>query len=148
MLATKQYSFVRDSRKVLFDYCQTILPEEFTRENASYGRGDSIRNLLVHIANTYEFWIAKQALKMDLDYTEYALCNDMRDVTVLFENVDRFMQESGRRVFMGECQSFKIYPFPTDIRLSLTHRSFAEIFSKNQMRYGIENDRAGIDLTI
>lgn len=100
MVATKQYSFVRDSRKVLFEYCQAISPGDLTRENASYGRGGSIRNLLVHIANTYEFWIAKTALEMDLDYTEYASCTTMPDVVALFENVDRFMQE-----FIGRIES-------------------------------------------
>ncbi|MGO3164220.1 MAG: DinB family protein [Sphingobacteriaceae bacterium] len=93
MVATQQYSFVRDSRKVLFKYCQTIAPDDFTRENTSYGRGGSIRNLLVHIANTYEFWIARTALKMDVNYAEYASCKEMQDVMALFENVDHFMQE-------------------------------------------------------
>lgn len=63
MYAQKQYTFVQESRNILFEYCQTIRPEDFINQNSSFGRGGSIRNLLVHIANTYELWIAETALK-------------------------------------------------------------------------------------
>jgi uncharacterized damage-inducible protein DinB len=49
-----QYEFVRSSRAALLAYCQTISDENFILENSRFGRG-SIRNLLVHIGNTYEF---------------------------------------------------------------------------------------------
>ena len=65
-----QYDLVRSSREVLFDYCATISATDFVTENSSFGRG-SIRNLLVHIGNTYEFWIGRHALKADAPFTEY-----------------------------------------------------------------------------
>lgn len=55
MYALKQYKFVQESRSTLFEYCQTILPDDFINQNSSFGRGGSIRNLLVHIINAYEF---------------------------------------------------------------------------------------------
>ena len=51
-----QYEFVKSSRKVLLEYCKTLSDRDFVTENSTFGRG-SIRNLLVHIGNIYEFWI-------------------------------------------------------------------------------------------
>ena len=59
-----QYEFVKDSREILFGLCAEIAPEDFTSTNSIFGRG-SVRNLLAHIANTYEFWIAKHTLQCD-----------------------------------------------------------------------------------
>src|SRR5690606_26099065 len=93
MYALKQYQFVQESRNVLFEYCQSILPEDFIKENSSFGRGGSIRNLLVHIANTYEFWIAKNALGKEVNYSGYGANKNIRDVIELFNSVDGFMSE-------------------------------------------------------
>lgn len=57
----EQYEFLKESRAVLFEYCKTISPEDFVNQNNSFGRGGSMRNLLVHVANTYEYWIANVA---------------------------------------------------------------------------------------
>ncbi len=48
---------------------------DFLNQNNSFGRGGSIRNLLVHIANTCEFWIIKHARKKDITFTEYTAKN-------------------------------------------------------------------------
>jgi len=63
---TEQYDAVLDSGQVLFEYGKTISQPDLLTENISFGRGGSIRNLLVHIANTYEFWIAKNALHRNI----------------------------------------------------------------------------------
>jgi uncharacterized damage-inducible protein DinB len=83
-----QYQLIQQSRSALFDYCMTITNEDFLNQNNSFGRGGSIRNLLVHIVNTYEFWIIKQALKKDIAYTEYAAINKMDEIEKLFNSVD------------------------------------------------------------
>lgn len=93
MYTLKQYQYVQESRNILFEYCQVILPEDFINENSSFGRGGSIRNLLVHIANTYEFWIAKNVLKKDVAYAEYEANKNIQDVIELFTYVDNFMAE-------------------------------------------------------
>jgi uncharacterized damage-inducible protein DinB len=87
-----QYGFVKNSRAVLFDYCKTITAEDFTNQNTSFGRGGSMRNLLVHIANTYQYWVANLALKMNVPYPEYDDCKDIDDVIRLFDSVDDFME--------------------------------------------------------
>lgn len=93
MHAKIQYGFVQESRKVLFDYCQTISPDDFMNQNSSFGRGGSIRNLLVHIANTYEHWIANIALRNNVAPAEYDSHKNIQDVIDLFDYVDNFMTE-------------------------------------------------------
>jgi uncharacterized damage-inducible protein DinB len=91
--AKEQYELIRESRIVLFDYCKTISPTDFLNENSSFGRGGSIRNLLVHIANTYEFWIAKYGLTKDIVFTTYDSRQNINDVIDLFNVVDSIMYE-------------------------------------------------------
>src|SRR5687767_5939475 len=88
-----QYELVRESRAVLFSYCETISESHLLSENNLYGRGGSLRNLLVHIANTYEFWIAKHGLNKDVVFTNYHSQKSIHDIKVLFDTVDNFMYE-------------------------------------------------------
>ena len=86
--AKEQYELVQESRKVLFDYCKTISPGDFLNENSSFGRGGSIRNLLTHIANTYEFWIAKYGLNKAVVFTSYDSIQRINDLIDLFNKID------------------------------------------------------------
>jgi uncharacterized damage-inducible protein DinB len=87
-----QYEFVKSSRKVLLEYCQTISDTNFLIENSSFGRG-SIRNLLVHIGNTYEFWIGKHALNIDIKFTEYGLVNNALEAKAFFLIIDPLIEQ-------------------------------------------------------
>lgn len=89
----EQYDLIRGSRMVLFDYCRTISPTDFIRSNTAFGRGGSIRNLMVHIANTYEFWIGKLALRKDIAFSEYEASNNLGEVVKLFDFIDGIMYE-------------------------------------------------------
>jgi uncharacterized damage-inducible protein DinB len=89
----QQYAYVQDARRVLLEYCRTLTAKDFIHENPSFGRGGSIRNILVHIANTYEYWILETALKKHATYTPYDSISTMQDVTLLFDRVDQFIQE-------------------------------------------------------
>lgn len=53
-----QYEMVLDSRKALLEYCATMSQEDFLRSSPNFGRGGCIRNMLVHICNTYQGWLA------------------------------------------------------------------------------------------
>ena len=68
MYLHQQYAFVRSSRQVLLEYCQQISQADLLKENSSFGRG-SIRNLLVHIGNTYQFWVGKHGLNLTINFT-------------------------------------------------------------------------------
>lgn len=89
----QQYQFIQDSRKILLDYCETISLDDFIRQNTSFGRGGSIRNLLVHTANTYQHWIANIFLKKGLKFTDYEAVQNTKDLMELFNAVDNFMHE-------------------------------------------------------
>lgn len=91
--AEEQYELVKGSRKVLLDYCSTVSPDDFKNENTAFGRGGSMRNLLVHIANTYQYWIADRMLKRDIVYTKYEEKDHISEVIALFAEVDTFMGE-------------------------------------------------------
>src|SRR5690606_8391486 len=82
-----QYEFVRQSRQVLFDFCSTI-EEQLTQEIPGFGRGGSIRNLLIHIANTYAFWIDKWSLVNDISFTMYEDMISLPQIIGLFEKTD------------------------------------------------------------
>lgn len=98
----EQYEFVKESRAVLFEYCKIISPEDFVNQNNSFGRGGSIRNLIVHIANTYEYWIANVAMKKNRIYAEYENFKTIQEVIILFGEIDNFMFK-----FISEMDSFK-----------------------------------------
>src|SRR5690606_31232340 len=87
----EQYELVKDSRKVLFEYCNTISTEDFINQNTSFGRGGSMRNLLVHIANTYQYWIANIALKKNIAHDQYETIKNIAETIKLFHAVDDFM---------------------------------------------------------
>ncbi|GAB3359313.1 hypothetical protein GCM10027566_24800 [Arachidicoccus ginsenosidivorans] len=62
--------------------------EDFLRENSAFPLGGSIRNLLVHVANTYQFWILKRALQMDLDFTQYTAIRSIQEAERLLGSID------------------------------------------------------------
>ncbi|HJY12801.1 MAG TPA: DinB family protein [Flavobacterium sp.] len=89
--AKEQYEYIKGSRNILFDYCKTISAEDFINQNTSFGRGGSMRNLLVHIVNTYEYWIANIALKKNVKYAEYENYSTIQEVIILFDSIDKLM---------------------------------------------------------
>ena len=90
-LLKQQYELVRSSRQVLLNYCKTIRPADLLYEKSAFGRGGSIRNLSVHIVNTYEFWVAQWALKNDVIFTAYDQVTTTDKLIAAFEAVDAFM---------------------------------------------------------
>ena len=98
----EQYELIQESRKVLFEYCKTVTSIDFLNENSSFGRGGSMRNLLTHIANTYEFWISKHGLNKDISFTSYNSIQNINDVIELFKKVDAAISEFIELVEMPE----------------------------------------------
>ena len=92
-----QYEFVKSSRKVLLEYCKTLSDKDFLIENSSFGRG-SVRNLLVHIGNTYEFWIGK-SMDKNIKFTEYNSIKDTKEAEVFFTSIDLLIEEFIRVYF-------------------------------------------------
>jgi uncharacterized damage-inducible protein DinB len=89
----EQYQMVTGSREVLLEYCDKIAPAHFILENSSYGRGGSMRNLLVHIANCYEFWIGRHALRKPLEETAFSEAHSVAAIRPVFKRVDDLVNE-------------------------------------------------------
>lgn len=87
-----QYEYVKSARKTLFQYCKALSDSDFLIEHNLFGRG-SIRNLLVHIGNTYEFWIGKHSLNKNLKFTEYNYVNNAKEADSFFFTIDSLMEQ-------------------------------------------------------
>lgn len=87
-----QYDQVKASRQVLIAYCESISSEDFIKTDTVFGKG-SIRNLLVHIANCYEYWIGNCCLKNDISPTSYNAVKTIKDALEIFEQVDKMMSD-------------------------------------------------------
>ena len=119
----EQYNMVIGSRRVLLDYCDRIEKVRFLAENTSFGRGGSMRNLLVHIANCYEFWIGNNALKKIQSVTNFPEVDDIVSIrgvfeqvdTLVFEFLDRMASDIGKEVpyeingSRGSAPAFKLF---------------------------------------
>lgn len=86
-----QYSLVRSSRLILFDYCKNLSVADFIKEHANFGRG-SIRNLVVHVANVYEFWIGSKVLQRNQEFTAFDAVDEIDQAISLYHQVDSLME--------------------------------------------------------
>lgn len=95
-LFADQYQLVRSSREVLFDFCETIKPVDYTRGITFDGK--SIKDLQVHVANTYQGWIMTFARKQERsdDERNYLTVGSMRG---LFASIDAMVAD-----FIAESQ--------------------------------------------
>lgn len=87
-----QYSLIKSSRGILLDYCETLSPEAFLTENSSFGTG-SVRNLLVHNANTYIGWLGIRALKQDRSFIPYPSISNAGEIRLLYMDVDLLVSD-------------------------------------------------------
>ncbi|HRW75572.1 MAG: DinB family protein [Lewinellaceae bacterium] len=92
ILAREQYALVCNAREVLLAYCDRLPPEALLTGQPEVGWGGSIRNLLVHNANAYRYWIGMQALGRSLEFIHEADVPDLSAVRDLYRDVDRMME--------------------------------------------------------
>lgn len=83
----QQYKWVQNSREVLLSHCAKLPQEAFVQEIPGFGRG-SIRNILVHIGSTYQFWIGQFALKQQLIFKKATDVADVEAVRLFYKEVD------------------------------------------------------------
>ncbi|RNL50334.1 damage-inducible protein DinB [Pedobacter jejuensis] len=91
MLA-QQYNLVLSSRKTILDYIKTISEEDFLQEHSTFGRG-SIRNLLVHICDTYSAWIGERALNKIINYKPFEYYKNLDACIIYFDVVNAYLNE-------------------------------------------------------
>lgn len=88
-----QYSLIRDAREVLFDFCARLPATDLVRSSSHTGNGGSIRNLFVHVRNTYVGWIAGAALRRPFEEKEYEWAGTLEQCREYFNEVNNLMEE-------------------------------------------------------
>jgi uncharacterized damage-inducible protein DinB len=91
-LLKNQYELIKSSREVVFQFCEKISNDDYTKEVQGFGRGN-IRNTHAHIGSTYIFWLAEFGMKKEQSYPPYESYKDLNDVRQLFEKVDDIVSE-------------------------------------------------------
>lgn len=89
------YGWVQRSREVLFGYCESLPLEIYTQERSDFGFG-SIRNLHVHVADCYLWWVGAVGMghsETDLKGADFP---NVAAVRAVFEGVDRLVEEALR----------------------------------------------------
>lgn len=87
MILDQQYNWVRETRVLLFSYCEQLKQSDYVKPIASFG-GASIRDLHVHVADCYNFWLRRflsQKQKIEQIHSQPETVQDVRN---LFEKVD------------------------------------------------------------
>lgn len=87
-----QYELVKDSRTVVLNYCANMTEEHFNMPVANFGRG-SIKTTLLHVCNTYLFWLSKFALKNEEHFYQPEEVNNVDDLTERFLRADKVVEE-------------------------------------------------------
>ncbi|HLT33808.1 MAG TPA: DinB family protein [Aquaticitalea sp.] len=85
-----QYDLITESRAVLLEYCGQLSTQELNTQNSSFGRG-SVSNLLVHIGNTYLFWIGEVCMKKEMAYLDYGTIISIQEIHHHFSKADMLM---------------------------------------------------------
>lgn len=88
----QQYEFIQGSRDELLRYCSQISPEHFAQPLDKFAH-TSMRNLLLHVANASLYWLAEFALQKPVSYGRIETINSVKDLEVLFVEVDKLMAE-------------------------------------------------------
>jgi len=136
-ILSTQYELTRDARTVLMNYCATIPQENFVRSHPEVGNGGSIRNLLVHINNSYHGWMLKFAFQEPFQkraYTDLLTLGDCKDYFQLTDAlVKRFINHFDNRydqAIQGELASRKFDATPIKL---FTHVVTHEFHHKGQI---------------
>jgi uncharacterized damage-inducible protein DinB len=87
-ILSTQYSLVKESRAVLFDYCAEIQPGDLFRASPDVGNGGSIRNLLVHICNSYFGWMSRFAFGEPFNKRDFETVTSLEQCAQYFEDVN------------------------------------------------------------
>ncbi len=135
-LFTRQYDLLQGARGVLLDYCETLAPEDFTRELKDFGRG-SIRNLLVHTVSTYRQWLEVFARNQPVVFTEPGAVRDAAEARRLFAQADaavesfiRHFREAYDTPITGQLRGQTVTATPTTL---FTHVITHEFHHKGQI---------------
>ncbi|WP_293787671.1 DinB family protein [uncultured Pedobacter sp.] len=103
----QQYDFVLSSRNTLLNYIGSISENDFLIDNSSFGRG-SIRNLLVHICQTYCAWIGERALGIDQEFLPFEHYQTLQNCQTYFNQVDEYIGLFAKKFKGNELQEMEL----------------------------------------
>lgn len=87
MILYKQYELIKSSRSILLDFCGT-LPAEVFLNSPDHLQVKSIRELLVHIANTYQRWLENFIHQKKFPFIRIEAVNNVEDIRQFFDRID------------------------------------------------------------
>ncbi len=88
----QQYKLMQSARAVLFSYLDTVTIAHFTEELPFFG-DSSIRNLLVHTANTYQFWLGSFAQEKELLVIKPLMVTNLSEIRRVFREVNELTEQ-------------------------------------------------------
>lgn len=132
-----QFRLVQSARSVLLGYCETLTPEHFVASVPGFGHDGSIRNLLVHNANTYQYWIGCHCFGRAVHYPPYEHFTTVNDCRIYLNSMDllvaEFISQFGD-VYSKEITSFRRDQPTTATPLAVfTHVTTHEFHHKGQI---------------
>lgn len=88
----QQYAYIQGSRHELLRYCALISANHFVQPIENFGHS-SIRNLLVHVANSSLYWLGEFAMKKEIVYGKPDSLLRVEQIRPLFVEVDNLVNE-------------------------------------------------------
>ncbi|MBS2968461.1 DinB family protein [Metabacillus sp. KIGAM252] len=89
-MLSNQYKLVKQTRELLFEFCEGLDSSHYTQELEAFGWG-SIRNLHVHVAMCYQSWLKRFGLKQEHADIKEGQIKNVEEMRRLFEKVDRLV---------------------------------------------------------
>ncbi|WP_246202567.1 DinB family protein [Virgibacillus doumboii] len=86
----KQYELVKNTRGLLFQFCEKMSPDDYTKELEGFGWG-SVRNLHTHVAECYQNWLGKFGLKENIQIADPTMVRDVSEIRQIFKKVDELV---------------------------------------------------------
>lgn len=88
----EQYRLIKSAREAALNYYDTIEYENLIKPIESFNKG-SMQYLILHIANTYLFWIKGFAFKQEFEYFTEKNVHGSQDIRKAFEEVNQLVDE-------------------------------------------------------
>lgn len=86
-LLTAQYELVKESREVVFEFCEHFSNSDYLKEQVNFNK-KSIRDLHVHVANSYLKWVVKFAMKKPVEFFNPAELSALEDIHEVYKKVN------------------------------------------------------------
>lgn len=135
LLLREQYQYIKEARAVLLGYCETVRASDFVSEDSGFGAGASMRNLLVHVANCYHFWIGVCCLGQERNFTTYKDVTNVAQLRAVFTSIDHMMDDFFEHRHPNDDITYTI-PHKTAVAKALqlyTHATTHEFHHKGQV---------------